>query len=161
MSKSSETIVSHVLVFPNDSNATGNMFGGRIMEFMDSCAAIAAGRFATDAHYCVTASVENIQFRLPVHVGDDLKFTAQVAFTGRTSMVIRVDVYRSAKGQPSDDYCTSGHLVFVAMDARNRPVPVPTLEITSDREQRAWQTAKAVRERLLQVRAAERQTDHG
>ena len=40
MSKVSETIVSHVLVFPNDSNGIGNMFGGRIMEIMDSCAAI-------------------------------------------------------------------------------------------------------------------------
>lgn len=150
-----ETIVSHLRVFPNDANPDGNMFGGRIMEIMDSQAGIAASRYASDSHHSVTASVDNVDFRLPVHVGDILRCTSRVVYTGRTSMVIRVEVRRYDSRHQSDDFCTSAHLIFVAMDAENKPMPVPALEVTSDADREAWKTGKAVRERLLNIKSTE------
>ena len=67
-------------------------------------------------------------------------------------MVIRVDVHRYDRGQHSDDLCTSAHLVFVAMDAENEPIPVPRLDSTSDENRQAWEAGKAVRERLLKIK---------
>lgn len=149
--KATEIVVSHVLVFPNDANSNGNMFGGRIMEIMDSNASMAATRFALGSHHCVTASVDNVQFRLPVHIGDILRFTSRVVYTGRTSMVIRVDVHRYDRDQASDELCTSAHSVFVAMDGESKPTPVPKLALASDSDQQAWEAGKAVRERLLRI----------
>ena len=147
-----ETVVAEVRVYPNDASCDGHMFGGRIMEIMDSCAGIAAIRFATDSNHSVTASVDNVQFRLPVQIGDVLKFTSRVVYTGRTSMVIRVDVHRFDPVFQGDDLCTSAHLIFVAMDADNKPTPVPRLEVTSDEDRQAWETGQAVRERLLKIK---------
>ncbi|WP_163340559.1 acyl-CoA thioesterase [Desulfopila sp. IMCC35008] len=143
--KVAEIMSCQVRVFPNDANHVGNMFGGRIMEIMDSCAGITADRFASDAHHCVTATVETVQFRLPVHVGDILKFDSQVVYAGRTSMVIRVDAYRYARGQQEEDLCTSAHLIFVAMDAESKSVPVPELAVASGKARDAWKIGKAVR----------------
>ena len=150
-----ETIVTHLRVFPNDANPNGKMFGGRIMEIMDSQAGIAASRFAPAAHHSVTASVDNVDFRLPVYVGDILRCTSRVVYTGRTSMVIRAEVRRYDSRRQEDDFCTSAHLIFVAMNADNKPMPVPELKVTSDADRKAWEMGKAVRERLLEIKSTE------
>ncbi|WP_439183533.1 acyl-CoA thioesterase [Carboxylicivirga taeanensis] len=151
--KISELIVSHKQVFPNDANPSGNMFGGRIMEIMDATAGITASRFAPHAHHCVTASVETVQFNLPVHIGDVLKFESQVVYTGRSSMVIRVNVQRYNRNTQLDETCTSAHLIFIAMDADEKPMSVPALDITSREAQQAWELGLKVRERSLKIKA--------
>lgn len=151
--KSAEIIVSHRQVFPNDANPSGNMFGGRIMEIMDVTAGITAGRYATNAHHCVTASVETVQFNLPVHIGDTLKFVSQVVFTGRSSMVIRVVVQRFNRNTQLDETCTNAHLIFVAMDVDEKPMQVPELDITSPEARRAWEIGFQVREKSLKIKS--------
>ena len=76
------------LVLPSDANSLGNALGGRVMHHMDMCAAIAAQRHA--AHVCVTASVDRIDFRSPVRVGELLVLKASVNYAGRTSMEVGV-----------------------------------------------------------------------
>ena len=121
------------------------------MEIMDSAAAIAANHFCGHAD-AVTASVEALTFRLPVHVGDVLKTVGKVVYTGHTSMVVKVDVYRYEKGLGAGELCTSAHYIFVAMDAERKPTPVPTLEVTTDAEKKAWEIAKAVREQSIKMK---------
>ena len=121
------------------------------MEIMDSAAAIAADQFS-DRTGSVTASVEALSFRLPVHVGDVLKTVSKVVYTGHTSMVLKVDVYRYEKGLGSAQLCTSAHYVFVAMDDERKPTPVPTLEVSTDAERKAWEIAKAVREQSIKMK---------
>lgn len=150
--KRAEEIVSHRQVFPSETNPAGNMFGGRIMEIMDSVASIAADHFCGHAG-AVTASVEGLSFLLPVHVGDVLKTVSKVVYTGHTSMVIKVDVYRYEKGLGAGQLCTSAHYIFVAMDAERTPTPVPTLEVTTDAEKKAWDLAKAVREQSIKIQS--------
>lgn len=149
--KRAEEIVSHRQVFPNETNPAGNMFGGRIMEIMDSVASIAADHFCGHAG-AVTASVEGLSFLLPVHVGDVLKTVSKVVYTGHTSMVIKVDVYRYEKGLGAGELCTSAHYIFVAMDAERKPTAVPSLEVTTDAEKKAWEIGKAVREHSIKIK---------
>ena len=149
--KRAKEFVSYRQVFPNEANPAGNMFGGRIMEIMDSAAAIAADHFCGHAG-AVTASVEALTFRLPVHVGDVLKTVSKVVYTGRTSMVLKIDVHRYEKGLGAGELCTSAHYIFVAMDAERKPTPVPTLEVTTDAEKKAWEIAKAVREQSIKMK---------
>ncbi|WP_427983510.1 acyl-CoA thioesterase [Agarivorans sp.] len=156
--KKAETIESYVQVYPNDANPSGNMFGGRIMEHMDAIAGICSKRYATNAHHCVTASVETVQFNLPVHIGDILKFVSQVVYTGHSSMVIRVIVQRYNRETYVDETCTSAHLVFIALDADNKPVAVPELELVSDSDKKAWQMGAKVREQSLKIKAMNQQT---
>ncbi|WP_167606467.1 acyl-CoA thioesterase [Maribellus sediminis] len=151
--KSAEIIVSHRQVFPNDANPSGNMFGGRIMEIMDVTASITASRYASNAHHCVTASVETVQFNLPVHIGDILKFVSQVVHTGHSSMVIRVIVQRYNRNTQLDEICTSAHLIFVAMNADDKPIAVPELDVSSPAAKRAWEIGSKVREKSLKIKS--------
>lgn len=75
--KRAKEVVSYRQVFPSEANPAGNMFGGRIMGIMDAAAGIAADRFPGHAS-AVTASVEALTFRAPVHVGDVLKTIGKV-----------------------------------------------------------------------------------
>lgn len=150
--KVAEELVSHRQVFPNDANPSGNMFGGRIMEIMDSSAAMAADRFSNTVG-AVTAAVEAISFRLPVHVGDVLKTVSKVVYTGHTSMVIKVDIYRFDKGLGDGELCNRAHLIFVALDADRKPTPVPKLEITTEADERAWEIAEATRDQSLKLKS--------
>ena len=91
----SEVVKSWEIVFPNDTNPHGTMFGGKMMAVMDKIAAIAAARYAERA--VVTASTEAIIFKRPVKVGDRIQVLARVVWTGTTSMVVKVDVFEVVK----------------------------------------------------------------
>lgn len=154
--KIAEELISHRLVFPNDANPSGNMFGGRVMEIMDSSAGMAAGRYSNTVNV-VTASVEALRFQLPINIGDVIKTVSKVVYTGRTSMIVRVEVYRFQQGLDPGVLCTNAHFVFVAMDADWQATPVPPLVVNSDEGRKAWGIAKAVREQALLIRSM--QTD--
>lgn len=152
--KVAEELISHRQVFPGDANPSGNMFGGRVMQIMDSSAGMTADRYA-NLPGAVTASVEALSFRLPVHVGDVLKTVSKVVFTGRTSMVIKVDIYRYDKGLSDGELCNSAHFILVAMDANRQPALVPTLQLTTEEAQKACEIAKAVRGQSLKIKSLE------
>jgi acyl-CoA hydrolase len=152
--KTAEELISHLQVFPNDANPAGNMFGGRVMEIMDTLGGMTASRYSNTVN-AVTASVETLTFRLPVHVGDVLKTVSRVVYTGHTSMVVKVNVYCHDKGLGSGELCTSAHYVFVAMDAERKPTPVPALDVTTDTDKKAWEIGKAVREQSLRIKSLE------
>src|SRR6202789_945969 len=76
------------IVFPGDTNALGNLFGGRLMQFIDLVGAVAASRHARAI--TVTASMDHLDFVAPVHVGDLLILKASVNRAFRTSMEVGV-----------------------------------------------------------------------
>ncbi|MEI6130160.1 MAG: acyl-CoA thioesterase, partial [Planctomycetota bacterium] len=80
------------IVFPTDANPLGNVMGGRIMQWLDICAAVCAGRHARTP--VVTASVDKIDFLNPVPVGGVVVLLASLNFTGRTSMEVGVKVWQ-------------------------------------------------------------------
>jgi len=76
------------IVFPGDTNALGNLFGGRLMQFIDLVGAVAASRHARAI--TVTASMDHLDFVAPVHVGDLLILKASVNRAFKTSMEVGV-----------------------------------------------------------------------
>jgi acyl-CoA hydrolase len=143
-------VVTADLVFPHHANTMGTLFGGRALEKMDINAAIACYRFSRTA--VVTASAEPIDFRNPVHVGEILEVRSRVVWTGRTSMIVRCEVYGENPLTGDRRLCTVGHMNFVALDAQGRPTPVPHLRIETEEQRRHHAIGSRVRAEILRRR---------
>lgn len=113
------------LVFPKDTNYHGTAFGGWVLSLMDKAASIAAVRHA--GGNVVTARMDGVDFHVPIRVGDAVALDARVVRVGRTSMTIRVDVYREHMASGEQELATTGLFVFVALDDQGRPRPVPAM----------------------------------
>lgn len=153
-SRPSAWVVTVDTVFPNQTNPIGTLFGGRVLELMDVNASIACARFCRQA--VVTASTEPIDFRNPIHVGEIIEVKSRVAWSGRTSMIVRCEVHGENPLTGERRLCTVGHFNFVAIGADGRPTPVPRLAITDATEQEHWETGRLVREDLIERRNAQR-----
>ena len=152
----SDWVVSVRTAFPNMANPLGTLFGGEVLALMDVGAAIAAQRFCRKV--VVTASTEPIDFRNPIHVGEIVELKSRVAWTGRTSMIMRCEVHGENPLTGERRLCTIGHLNFVAIGADGRPAEVPQLRVETEMEKRHWQTGERVRqdiERRRQRKAPE------
>jgi acyl-CoA hydrolase len=152
-----EVIKSWELVFPNDTNPRGTMFGGKLMSMMDKIAAIAAGRYSGKS--VVTASTEAIVFKKPIKQGDRIQIIGQVAWVGRTSIVVKVDVYAENPATGSHHHCTTAHFNFVALDSRDNPASVPPLLVETEEEKRNYAVAEFVKKQALERRKKIQETD--
>ena len=135
------------LVLPDDTNTQGNILGGRVMHFIDVAAAIAAGRHA--GRPCVTASVDHIDFRAPVWVGNLLVLRSSVNYAGRTSMEVGVRVEVEDRSTGERVHTSSAYLTFVALSEAGEPVPVPRLVPETETEKRRHREAERRRARRL------------
>jgi acyl-CoA hydrolase len=142
-------------VLPGNTNMHGTMFGGDVLALMDKTAAIAAIRFCRQP--VVTASTERIDFRTPIRLGDIIEAHAWVIHTGRTSLIVRIDIYAERPFSDEREHCTSGYYTFVAIDEQGKPQPVPQLSVETPEEQRDWQRGEEIRQHIQQRRAAERE----
>jgi acyl-CoA hydrolase len=116
-------ITLRFLAEPGDVNFGGKVHGGAVMKWIDQVGyTCAAGWTGT---YCVTVYLGGLHFLGPIHVGEVVELQALVIRTGRTSLDIAVDVY--ARDPKSPARRRTGHcvIVFVALSADGRPVPVP------------------------------------
>lgn len=137
-------------VLPQHANIGGTVFGGRIMAWVDLCAAICAQRHA--GRPCVTAFVDALLFKRPVRVGQVVRLRAQVIATFRTSMEIDVNVSGEDTITGEMWPTVECRIVFVAMDEALHPTPVPplVLETAVDR------AAQAAAEERRRARLAKR-----
>ena len=139
------------IVFPTDANPLGNVMGGRVMHWVDICAAVAAGRHARTP--VVTASVDKIDFVNPVPVGGVIVLLASVNYTGRTSMEVGVKVWQEDRVTGARKHVVSAYLTFVSLDPVTRqPQPVLPVIPESTEEKRRFEAAKQRRERRLAER---------
>lgn len=138
---------------PNDANPLGNVMGGRVMHWMDVCAAIAAGRHARTP--VVTANVDQIDFHRPVAVGGVLVIYASVNYAHRTSMEVGVKIYSENRSNGERSHVASAYLTFVSLDpATGKPRPVPSVIPETDEERRRYREAIRRREARLAHRGA-------
>lgn len=142
------------LMMPQDANILGHVFGGAILALMDKCAAVAAFRHARSN--CVTASIDRVDFKEPIHVGDLVVMKASVNFAGRTSMEVGVRVEAEDLLTGRRRHTNSCYLTFVAIDRNGRPVEVPPVIPETDDERRRYDAAQARRKRRLEERDSER-----
>lgn len=139
------------IVFPTDANPLGNVMGGRIMHWVDICAAVAAGRHARTP--VVTASVDKIDFVNPVPVGGVVVARASVNFAGRTSMEVGVKVWQEDRPTGERKHVVSAYLTFVSLDPDTRkPREVPPILPKTAEEKRRFGEAKRRRELRIQLR---------
>ena len=143
------------LMMPHDANILGHVFGGVLLSMMDKCAAVAAFRHARSA--CVTVSIDRVDFREPIHVGDLVVMKASVNFVGRTSMEIGVRVEAEELTTGRRRHTNSCYLTFVAVDRNGRPIDVPPLAAETPDERRRMDAARERRRRRLEERKQEAQ----
>jgi len=139
------------VVLPAETNPLGKLLGGHVMHLVDVAAAIAASRHANS--YVVTASVDYIDFRNPVNVGEIVILKAQVNRVFRTSMEVGVKVFSENALTGESKHTTSAYVTFVSLDAVTRePRVVPPLILKTMAEKRRWREADARRRVRLALR---------
>ena len=132
------------VVLPQDANVLGNILGGRVMHLVDIAAAIAAHRHSNS--YVVTASVDYVDFRNPVRVGELIILKASVNRVFRTSMEVGVKVFSENVLTGERKHTTSAYVTFVAIDEERQPKPAPPLNIKTAEERRRYREALLRRE---------------
>jgi acyl-CoA hydrolase len=137
------------IVMPTHTNGVGGvLFGGTLMQWIDVCAAVAAMRHCGGA--AVTASIDRLDFLVPIHVGDIVVLQAQVNFAARTSMEVGCRVETEDPRTGKRRYTTKAYLTFVALDASGRPRPIPPVHPRTRVEKRRHEEAEQRRtERLV------------
>ncbi|MEO6904313.1 MAG: acyl-CoA thioesterase [Bacteroidia bacterium] len=134
----SETIMTEI-VFPNDTNPMGILQGGRLMHWMDIASAVCAQIHSENI--AVTASIDKVNFKRPVHLGDILTIKAKVTRAFKTSMEIYVEVWSQAVKNPERFLTNHAYFTFVAIDENANPASVPAIEPISDQEKEQYLTA--------------------
>ena len=137
-------------VFPNDANVLGNMLGGRVMHLIDVTAALAAARHSNS--YVVTASVDYLDFRFPLRIGDFIVLRASVNRVFRTSMEVGVKVFAENVLSGELKHTSSAYLTFVALDQNRQPHPAPPLILETDEDRRRYREAGERRDSRLALR---------
>ncbi|MBY0488278.1 MAG: acyl-CoA thioesterase [Gemmatimonadaceae bacterium] len=141
------------LIMPHDANILGHAFGGAIMAMVDKAAAVSAFRHARTA--CVTASIDRVDFREPIHVGDLVTCKASVNFVGTTSMEVGVRVEAEDLISGQRRHTNTCYLTFVAIDRNGRPVPISPVAPETEEQRRRYDAAQNRRRRRLEERQAE------
>lgn len=117
------------IVFPNDTNSMGTLFGGRALSLMDRLAFVVASRFSRKP--VVTACSEKVEFRTPVKTGNLVELVGRIARVGRTSMTVEIDMYAEDLLSGDRSLCTTGQFVLVAVGDDGHPVPISSDEALS------------------------------
>lgn len=136
------------IVLPNDTNGLGNLMGGRLLHWMDICAAISAQRHAQRT--CVTASVDSVEFQSPIEAGEIVILESQVNRAFRTSMEVEINVWAENPRKQSKRKCNRAFYTFVALDDNKHPVSIaPISPETPDEEARYANAMKRREIRLV------------
>ena len=117
------------LMLPSHSNFSGKIHGGHILNLMDQIAFACASKHS--GNYCVTASVNKVDFLNPIEVGELLTLKASINFTGRTSMVVGLRVESENIRTGTKKHCNSSYFTMVAKDENGKSVPVPGIILTN------------------------------
>jgi len=138
------------IVFPNDANPLGNVFGGRVMQLIDIVGSISAMRHARSA--VITASMDRLDFVRPAYVGEILILNASVNYVAHTSMEVGVKVMAENPVTGERRHTGSAYLTYVSIDASGKPIPLPPIVAETEEEKRRHSEAEARREQRLAAR---------
>jgi acyl-CoA hydrolase len=123
------------IVFPNDINVIGTLYGGRAMEMADEVAAIVAKRHS--GRTCVTLGIDSVRFLAPARRGDILIFKAAVNRVWRTSMEVGLKIFAEDFRTLQRSHIVSAYFTFVAVDDNLKPVEIaPVIPQTEDERRR-------------------------
>lgn len=142
--KYSQTTLTELMI-PSYSNFGGKIHGGILLSLIDKVAYACATRHA--GNYCVTVSVDNVNFLEPVEVGDLVSLHASVNYVGKTSLVIGIKVTAENVRNGIVRHTNTSYVTMVAKDDDNKPTMVPPLILESQEEGRRY--LEAIRRKEL------------
>ena len=146
----SEAVMAE-LMMPQHANLMGNVFGGVILALVDRVAAVCAIRHSR--RQCVTVSVDKVDFREPIHVGELITAFARVNFAGQTSMEVGVKIVAENVLTGERRHTNSCYVTYVALDDKGRPTAVPPIvPQTADEKRRYDRAAKRRATRVMDRR---------
>ena len=124
------------LMLPSHSNFSGKIHGGYLLQLMDQIAFASASKYS--GSYCVTASVDTVDFLNPVEIGELVTLKASVNYVGNSSMVVGIRVVSENIQTGKIKHCNSSYFTMVAKDSDGNKVTVPKLELTTFEEIRRF-----------------------
>lgn len=124
------------LMLPSHANFSGKIHGGYILSLLDQIAFACASKHSGE--YCVTASVDTVDFLSPIEIGELVTMKASVNYVGRTSMVVGVRVEAENIRTGEMKHCNSSYFTMVAKDQDGKSVEVPGLIVNDDIEVRRF-----------------------
>lgn len=140
----SESIVETVhMVRPNHLNASGRLFGGVLMQWIDEVAGLVAKRHTR--MNVTTASVDNLKFLHGAYQRDVIVIRGKATYVGRTSMEVKVDTYIEANDS-SRTLINRAYFTMVGLDKNDKPTAIPDLILITEKEEEEWENAKKRRE---------------
>ncbi|WP_245792135.1 acyl-CoA thioesterase [Teredinibacter waterburyi] len=124
----SQVVISQ-LMLPSNTNFSGKIHGGYILSLLDQVAFACASKHS--GHYCVTASVDTVDFLSPVEVGELVTLKASINYVGNTSMVVGIRVEAENIQNGTTKHCNSSYFTMVAKSEAGKSVRVPGLTLKS------------------------------
>lgn len=123
-------------MLPSHTNFSGKIHGGYILSLLDQIAFACASKFS--GHYCVTASVDTVDFLNPIEVGELVTMKASVNYVGKSSMIVGIRVEAENIQTGKVKHCNSSYFTMVAKDEQEKNILVPGLILSSDEEVRRF-----------------------
>jgi acyl-CoA hydrolase len=145
--RDSEVVMTQ-LILPSDANNLNSAFGGKVMEWIDICGAIAAQRHCREV--VVTASIDDLHFHSPIRVGWIAQLRARVLAAFRTSMEVGVTVHAENPLTGERSLTTSAVMTFVALNKDGGRVMVPPLKLETEEERVAAREAEERRTQRIE-----------
>lgn len=139
------------LMLPAHSNFSGKVHGGHILNLMDQIAFACASKHSQ--HYCVTASVNKVDFLNPIEVGELVTLRASINYTGRTSMVVGVRVESENITTGERKHCNSSYFTMVAKDSDGNNVTIPGLIVKNEQGVRRFTRSMRRKEQAMNRRS--------
>ena len=133
---SASKITLSELMLPSHSNFSGKIHGGYLLQLMDQIAFACASKYS--GSYCVTASVDTVDFLNPVEIGELVTLKASVNYVGKTSMVVGIRVTSEHIQTGVIKHCNSSYFTMVAKDDKGANVKVPKLILSTIDELRRF-----------------------
>ena len=124
------------LMLPSHSNFSGKIHGGYLLQLMDQIAFASASKYS--GCYCVTASVDTVDFLSPIEIGELVTLKASVNYVGNTSMVVGIRVTAENIQTGVIKHCNSSYFTMVAKDENGNTTKVPKLILSDSEEVRRF-----------------------
>jgi acyl-CoA hydrolase len=158
-SVSASRVTMTQLMGPQDANLFGSVFGGIVLAAVDKIAYVCSTRHA--GRPCVTVSVDQVDFRTPIRIGEIVTLRASVNSVGRTSLEVGVQVVAESVAGGAERHTNSCYVTMVAIDDEGEPAPVPLLRLETPEEWQRHHDAEERRRARLELAKRRRERRRG
>jgi uncharacterized protein (TIGR00369 family) len=148
--KLSQTTITELMI-PSYANFGGKIHGGILLSLMDKVAYACASKHS--GTYCVTVSVDKVEFLQPVEVGELVSMHASVNYVGNSSMIVGIRVEAQHVKHGTIKHTNSSYFTMVAKDDNDRPTRVPSLILENEEEVKRFIEAMRMKEIKSKIKA--------